>query len=495
MPKCRLLQLALPLVAVMALAQTVPPVFFEDGAVRALILSGRNNHDWRTTTPFLRKVLTNTGRFDVRVVEEPSGITSESLAPYDVLILDYNGPRWGPVAEKAVAGAVNSGKGLVVVHGASYAFGEMELLASGHGRTGIKEPPWGEYAEMVGVAWTEGPPKSGHAKRHIFEVKFVDRAHPIASGMEESFAISDELYHHLIMKSGVKVLASAFDDPEIGGTGKQEPILWTLSHGKGRVFHTALGHDVAAMQSPGFIATFARGAEWAATGKVTLPPEIHADPRAEDATRVQVVIGGHDFAPTFLQVFEGYDDIVANVVYQPAAYQRNKLNRAEVLVLYDMMQQINDESKANLKAYLESGKGLVVLHHAIADYQDWPWWYEEVVGGKYILKGKGPTPSTFKHDVEMFVEPVLDHPVTAGVGPLQIWDEVYKGMWISPDVKVLLETDHPDSDVPVAWICPYKKARVVFIELGHGPESHRHPGFRRLVYNAMKWVRNPSSAR
>ena len=55
------------------------------------------------------------------------------------------------------------------------------------------------------------------------------------------------------------------------GTGANEPMLWTLDYGKGHIFVTALGHDVEQVQTPAFMTTFARGAEWAATGKVTLP--------------------------------------------------------------------------------------------------------------------------------------------------------------------------------------------------------------------------------
>ena len=234
----------------------------------------------------MRKILTQTGRFDVRVVEEPSGINMNSVMPYDVIVLDYNGPRWGQTAENAVGSFVRTGKGLVVVHGASYAFGEMELLADHHKRTGLKEPPWPEYAEMIGASWTMGPPKSGHAPRHVFRVKLVDRAHPITNGMKESFATSDELYHNLKMKPGIHVLATAFDDPKIGGTGKAEPVLWTLRYGKGRVFHTALGHDAAAMYARGFVDTFVRGTEWAATGKVTLPATVGVEPEKKSMANV-----------------------------------------------------------------------------------------------------------------------------------------------------------------------------------------------------------------
>jgi type 1 glutamine amidotransferase len=241
--------------------------------IRALILTGRNNHDWRSTTPYLKGILEGTGRFEVRVNEEPWRLSKEALAGLDVILLDYNGPRWGPQAEEAVAGFVRSGGGMVVVHGASYAFGEMEILGDKHQRTGQFEPPWSEYGEMTGVTWTNGPPRSGHGKRHQFQVEIVDRDHPITRGLAPSFSIDDELYHRLVFKPGVHVLARAFDAPEIGGTGNFEPVLWTVRFGRGRVFHTTLGHDTKAMAAPGFRTTLARGAEWAATGRVTLPPE------------------------------------------------------------------------------------------------------------------------------------------------------------------------------------------------------------------------------
>jgi type 1 glutamine amidotransferase len=252
----------------------VPSLVRARSALRALILTGRNNHDWRSTTPFLKKILTSAGRFEVSVLEDPSRLTAADLASVDVIVLDYNGPRWGRTAEAAVAGFVRSGEGLVVVHGASYAFGEMEILGDKHQRTGQFEPPWTEYGEMTGVTWTAGPPRSGHGKRHEFRVEITDREHPITRGLAESFTIDDELYHHLVFKPGIHVLARAYDAPEIGGTGKREPILWTVRFGQGRVFHTTLGHDTKAMSAPGFAVTFARGAEWAATGKVTLPPTV-----------------------------------------------------------------------------------------------------------------------------------------------------------------------------------------------------------------------------
>lgn len=298
---------ALPLISQTTATDRIS--LFKKGAIRVLILSGQNNHDWRSTTPFLNKMLLNTGRFDVRVNEEPAGMTSETLAAYDVVVLDYNGPRWGQTAENALAEFVRSGKGLVGVHGANWAFGGLVVLGDRHLPTGIIEPPWLEYQAMIGGVWSDQDPASGHAPRHKFRVKIVNPNDSIANGLPGTIEANDELYHNIHMTAGVHVLATAYDDPknkpkppprnkmpsgndrEASGassavkwphldanpTGKNEPILWTLNYGRGRTFYTTLGHDVEAMEMPGFSTTFVRGVEWAATGTVKKPaPEFRS---------------------------------------------------------------------------------------------------------------------------------------------------------------------------------------------------------------------------
>ena len=124
----------------------------------------------------------------------------------------------------------------------------------------------------------------------------------------------------------------------------------------------------------------------------------------------------------------------------------------------------------------------MILHHAICSHTDWPWWIEEVAGGVYGEK------STFIHDETMPIKIKKQHPITQGLKDFVIHDETYKNLWISPKVEVLLETTNPTSDGPVAWISPYAKSRVVFIQLGHGPEAHRNTNYQRLVKNAILWA-------
>jgi len=236
------------------LAQTPPQV-------KVLILTGVNNHKWVATTPLLREILEQTGRFEVRVNEEVRGNGPETFAPYDVLLLNYNDMKrswWDDRAREAMLDFVRNGKGLVSYHASNNAFWG-----------------WEEYDRLVGGTWRE---TAGHAPYHPYTVKIVDPEDPITKDMSASFAETDELYHGLSLQPNIHILATAFDDPaNCGkngkgcGTGKDEPLIWTLKYGSGRVFQTALGHDVKAMDSPGFRLTLVRGTEWAATGQVTIP--------------------------------------------------------------------------------------------------------------------------------------------------------------------------------------------------------------------------------
>ena len=478
----------LVLAGIAACGQTTKALF-KPGTLRVLLLSGRNNHEWRETTPYLKKVLLSTGRFDVRVNEEPAGMSAATLAAYDVVVSDYCGPRWGELAEKALVDFVRSGKGLVIVHAADYTFGTMPVLGDHMTQAGFTEPPWTEYGDMVGAVWSAANPHTHHGKRHIFKVKFTTPDHPIAQGMGESFLADDELYFDFLMRPSAKILATAFNATEMGGSGKDEPILWTVDYGKGRVFHTALGHDVTGLREPGFKVSFARGTEWAATGAVTLPPKLEEQEFNADAVRALVVTGGHSYDPTFDGIFEGYPDIRATVDPHPGAFRRDLREKYDVLVLYDSVQELPAAGKKNLQDFVEAGKGVVVLHHAVIDFNDWPWWWRDVMGCRYLAKPDGDQPaSKYLHDVDLIVQPVATHPILKGVGPQHFIEETYKDVWMSPTNLVLMKTDAPTADGPMAWISSYDKSRVFVTLMGHDRQVHITPGYRRLVHNAILWT-------
>jgi type 1 glutamine amidotransferase len=316
----------------------------------------------------------------------------------------------------------------------------------------------------------------------------VDPEHPVAKGLGEGFVATDELYHQMAVLPSAHVLATAWSGPAAGGTGKDEPILWVNTFGRGRAYFTALGHEVAAMQNEGFKAALLRGAEWAATGAVTLPPSAGAAKPPADALRLLVVTGGHDYPTSFYTVFEGRPDWRwTHAASNEEAFAREIVSRFDVLVLYDFVQRLGEEGRLHLRAFAEAGKGIVVVHHALADYQDWPW-FEELVGGRYLMNDQGNVKaSTYRHDVELFVKPAGSHPIVDPVGPLQLVDETYKGMRISPKVTPLLEIDHPDGDRYVAWVSPYAPARVVAVQLGHDEHAHRSVAYRELVRRAILW--------
>jgi uncharacterized protein len=204
--------------------------------------------------------------------------------------------------------------------------------------------------------------------------------------------------------------------------------------------------------------------------------------------RVLVVTGGHDYPTDFYTVFEQPGIRWDHAVSNEEAFRRDIRDAFDVLVLYDMSERLSETGRANLRAFAESGKGIVVLHHAVVSYQDWDW-YRDLVGGRYLLKPQGDMPpSSYKHDEQIPVQVVGSHPITQGVSLTRIYDETYKGMWVHPDVTVLMTTTHPLADRPLAWVSPYRASRVAYIQPGHGREAHRDEGYRRLVANAIGWA-------
>lgn len=205
-----------------------------------------------------------------------------------------------------------------------------------------------------------------------------------------------------------------------------------------------------------------------------------------------VVVGGHDYEEKpFFSLFEGYEDI---------EYARFQLKddselfedisdwNYDVIVLFNMTQKISPKRQENFIKLLNQGVGLVTLHHAIGSFQEWPQ-YREIIGAKYYLKATDNNPaSTYKHDVDMKVH-IADtkHPITRGLSDFTVHDETYKYCGFQNDDRILLTTDHPDSDKTIGWTRRYGKANVCTIQLGHGPQGYADPTYRELIARSIRW--------
>jgi type 1 glutamine amidotransferase len=218
--------------------------------IRALLITGDDvgAHNWREMSEATRKALLDSGRFDVRVCEDPYILESETaLKSYDVIVFLIYGTRVKMLPEEAQQNLLNyvkGGKGFFVQHLATASFAK-----------------WEEFGKLCGRRWVMGT--SGHGPRGVFKAKVVNNEHPITEGMSD-FEADDELYSKLQGNEKINVLVEAYSD----WSKKTEPLVFTKKYGNGRVVHNAFGHDGKALSNPNVRKIIARGAEWAATGKV-----------------------------------------------------------------------------------------------------------------------------------------------------------------------------------------------------------------------------------
>lgn len=253
--------------------------------IRVLIVDGQNNHNWKSTTPILKEFLLKSGRFTVDVVTSPpNGQPKEAwanfrpkFADYGAVVSNYNGELWPEPVQRDLESYVSNGGGLVIVHAANNAFTE-----------------WPEYNKMIGLGWRGadfGPrvtvdndgkvvetakgegPGAGHGAQHDFAIVVRDREHPVMKGIPaEWMHVKDELYHgQRGPAANMHVLATAFAAKGVGGTEANEPMVWWIPYGKGKVFTNVMGHADYSMKCVGFQTIIDRGTEWVATGKVTIP--------------------------------------------------------------------------------------------------------------------------------------------------------------------------------------------------------------------------------
>ena len=307
------------------LAGIVLAALSADAKLKALIIDGQNNHAvWPKSTIMMKQYLQQTGLFEVDIarsrytwkaqgeaaflplagvgetenLEEPK--TDPGFAPdfakYDVVISNFGwkAAPWPETTQKALEEYVGNGGGFVSVHAADNSF-----------------PEWKEYNRMIGLGgWGGRTPADGpyvyytnegklvldpapdemkcgaHGPKHEFPVTVRVPDHPITEGMPTTWmTTADECYARLRGPAeNMTVLATGKDQNEHPPSDRHEPILMVIDYGKGRVFHTTLGHDAGSFESVGFIVSFTRGTEWAASGKVTqsIPEDF---PSAEKPAR------------------------------------------------------------------------------------------------------------------------------------------------------------------------------------------------------------------
>ncbi len=243
----KLLLPTLTLTASFTLCAQTPPAA---GKIQVLIITGQDKHPWRETTPYLREILTQTDKFEVRVTEEFRNGNLETLAPYDVAVLNYSDekldiPTWSPASKNALLAFVRAGKGVVVYHHSAASFQDWEEL---------------EKLKPKLRMWRTT--QSHHSPVHDYQVDIRDAEHPIMRGLAPFQVKSDELYADLKCRPAADfhVLATGFDDhslyvpkprdPAPSGPSRNEfSLLWTVNYGSGRVFATMLGNDMRAVRT------------------------------------------------------------------------------------------------------------------------------------------------------------------------------------------------------------------------------------------------------
>ena len=212
---------------------------------KVLIVTGIDypGHKWKLTAPVLAKAIAADKRLEVTVTDKPGDLANDNLGDYDTIVLhfmDWEVPDPGPEARANLKRVVKNGTGLVLVHFACGAFQE-----------------WPEFVELAGRVWD--PKLRGHDPHGKFKVQITDSKHPAMKGLSE-FETVDELYTCLTGKTPIKILAKARSKVD----GKDYPMAFVLDYGKGRVYHSVLGHDVQALANPAVGRLFRNACAWTA---------------------------------------------------------------------------------------------------------------------------------------------------------------------------------------------------------------------------------------
>ena len=255
--------------------------------IKTLLITGQNNHNWQVSHVVLKQILENSGRFDVDFVISPeqgkdmSGFVLD-FSPYQLVVLDYNGDSWPEETNRRFLEYVQNGGGVVIYHAADNVFSkwpEFNRICALGGWEGRNENsgPYVYWKDGKLVKDSSAGPGGSHGRQHEYVLNGRDKVHPVVKGLPLKWRhAKDELYDRMRGPGNIRdILYTAYSDKETNGSGREEPLVFTVDYGNARIFHTMLGHagatteDNIAMQCTGFQVLLLRGAEWAATGKVT----------------------------------------------------------------------------------------------------------------------------------------------------------------------------------------------------------------------------------
>jgi len=254
-----------------AAAATLATAGAAEAKLRVLVLSGSNNHNWRETTPVIKSVLEDSGRFSVDVTEDVPNLKPEVFAPYQLILSNYNDfgkqppVKWSPETQTAFLAHLAKGNGFLALHAGSSVFYD-----------------WPEFQSYCCGTWKDG---TNHGAIHVNQVSFGGADSPITAGLK-AFWIRDEFWQKILVAPGAKSHATVTPDPKSGGSGKPEAILFTIETGGGRGCGYFLGHDTTTMKNAAWRTLLQRAGEWAATGKVTIAPAKDWPATKEDAERM-----------------------------------------------------------------------------------------------------------------------------------------------------------------------------------------------------------------
>lgn len=253
--------------------------------IKTLLITGQNNHNWQVSHVVLKQILENSGRFDVDFVISPeqgkdmSGFVLD-FSPYQLVVLDYNGDSWPEETNRRFLEYVQNGGGVVIYHAADNAFSkwpEFNRICALGGWEGRNENsgPYVYWKDGKLVKDSSAGPGGSHGRQHEYVLNGRDKVHPVVKGLPLKWRhAKDELYDRMRGPGNIRdILYTAYSDKETNGSGREEPLVFTVDYGNARIFHTMLGHagatteDNIAMQCTGFQVLLLRGAEWAATRK------------------------------------------------------------------------------------------------------------------------------------------------------------------------------------------------------------------------------------